>query len=564
MIMPGDGPERWDRAVRAALLLAVDPGLGGAVVRAGPSPAHDAWLSLFRALQPDAAPWRRLPPGIDDDRLLGGLDLAAALAGRRVLQPGLLAGAEGGVLVAPMAERMGPATAARLAAALDAGGQFTLIALDEGGPDDPPCPDAAADRLAFRIDLEGLALRDLEPISAGWAEIGAARQGLAAISTDDAAIGALCGAAETLGVHSLRAPLLALRAARAQAALGGRETVDAPDLALAAALVLGPRATRRPAPSEAEPAADTPPPQEAGDAAEGEDQAPGQLDDLVLEAATAALPPGLEALWAQSGRRRAGPAPPGGGGARVISPRRGRRIGARPGSPRDGVLDVVETLKAAAPWQGLRAGDAAPGLRLRRDDFRLRRFERRAESTVILVVDASGSSALQRLAETKGAVELLLERAYARRTQVALIAFRGEAAELLLPPTRSLTRARRRLAELAGGGATPLASALEAATLLAQAEKARGRTPVVVLMTDGRGNIALDGAAFRTRAETDAQSAATRLAATGTKAALIDISARPRGEGEALAQAMGARFAVLPHVQAGAVRDLVRTLDPAL
>ena len=136
-------------------------------------------------------------------------------------------------------------------------------------------------------------------------------------------------------------------------------------------------------------------------------------------------------------------------------------------------------------------------------------------------------------------------------------------AELLLPPTRSLTRARRALAELAGGGATPLAAALEAGAALALAERAKGRTPLLVIMTDGRGNIALDGAAFRTRAETDAINAARRIRAAWVGAALIDISPRPRGEGLRLAEAMGATFAALPYVEAGRVRDVVRSLDAA-
>lgn len=585
--------DRWADAMLAAALLAVDPGLGGVVVRAGPGPTRDAWLTGFRALHTPDTPWRRMPPGIGDERLLGGLDLAAALgSGQRVLQRGLLAEADGGVVIAPMAERMATGTAARLAGALEDGAvrveregvaerlsaRFVLVALDEGLDDEVP-PEALMERLAFRIELDTIGHRDALPISATPDDIAEARTVLAEVAPPgEDAIHALCAAADALGVWSLRAPRLALRTAAALAALEGRDVIERDDLSTAARLVLSPRATRIPAPPEVEPdtAEAEPEPDDADTSqdtqAEGEDDGPddtdqgeGALDDIVLEAARAALPEGLEALWLSTGSvSRAAPARSGASGARLPAARRGRRIGTRPGQP-DGSagLDLVETLKTAAPWQrlrGKRIGSAGP-LRVRRDDFRVRRFEQRSESTVIFVVDASGSAALQRLAETKGAVELLLAEAYVRRTQVALIAFRGQGADLLLPPTRSLARARRSLAELAGGGATPLASGLEAAAMLAVAERAKGRTPLLVFMTDGRGNIALDGGAFRTRAEQDALNACRRIRAAGLRAALIDISARPRGEGAKLAEAMGATFAALPYVEAGRVRDVVRSME---
>lgn len=585
----------WAEAMLAAALLAVDPGLGGAVVRAGPGAARDAWLTGYRGLvEPDTA-WRRLPPGIEDERLLGGLDLAAALgSGRRVLQRGLLAEADGGVVIAPMAERLGAGTAARLAAALEDGAvtverdgmterlaaRFSLVALDEGVGTDERTPAALGERLAFHINLDSVGHRDALPISATPADIAEARVALAQVAAPDgAAVEALCGAALALGIESMRAPRLALRVACALAALEGRATVDEDDLATAARMVLAPRATRIPAP-DTEPASeptseqDEPAQDEPGAADQSADENENEpapetvtpLNDVVLDAARAALPEGLEALWlAGGGVSRTAPARTGGAGARQASAKRGRRIGVRPGTARAAsALDVVETLKAAAPWQRVRG--AAPGqggLRIRRDDFRVRRFEQKSETTLIFIVDASGSAALQRLAETKGAVELLLAEAYVKRTQVALIAFRGQAAELLLPPTRSLTRARRSLAELAGGGATPLAAGLDAGAALAAAERAKGRTPLLVIMTDGRGNIALDGAAFRTRAETDAINAARRIRAASVGAALIDISPRPRGEGLRLAEAMGARFASLPYVEAGRVRDVVRSLDAA-
>jgi magnesium chelatase subunit D len=191
-------------------------------------------------------------------------------------------------------------------------------------------------------------------------------------------------------------------------------------------------------------------------------------------------------------------------GALAPTNRRGRPIGTRRGEPGPGVrLNVVETLRAAAPWQPLRrreAGAAPTRVQVRRDDFRITRFKQRNESAAIFVVDASGSAALHRLAEAKGAVELLLADCYTRRDHVALIAFRNKTAELLLPPTRSLTRAKNSIMGLPGGGGTPLAAGLDAALALAEAVKRRGQSPAVVLLTDGRANIARDGTPGRGRA----------------------------------------------------------------
>ena len=136
-----------------------------------------------------------------------------------------------------------------------------------------------------------------------------------------------------------------------------------------------------------------------------------------------------------------------------------------------------------------------------RDDFRITRFRHRSETLTIFVVDASGSSAIHRLAEAKGAVELLLADCYVRRDQVALIAFRGQGAELLLPPTRSLTRAKR-MPRFASGRRRHAARVGDRCGVpLCEQSMRSGQTPVVVMLTDGRGNIARDGSQGREAAE---------------------------------------------------------------
>jgi len=276
----------------------------------------------------------------------------------------------------------------------------------------------------------------------------------------------------------------------------------------------------------------------------------------------AALPDGLLET-AAAGSLRAGRARGRGFGAASKSAKRGRPLGARPGALRPGDrLDLPATLRAAAPWRRLRGGDEPSRVvHVRREDFRIRRFVQRQEGTTIFVVDASGSAALQRLSEAKGAVELLLAKAYVSRARVALIAFRGKGAEVLLPPTRSLTRAKRSLADLPGGGGTPLASGIDAALILAEAERGRDRTPLLVFLTDGRTNIDLSGAPGRPAAEQDALSAAGRVAAAGVGAVFIDTSPRPQPGGDRFARAMGGVYAPLPYLDAGKVTGLVEGLS---
>jgi magnesium chelatase subunit D len=246
--LPGGEASAWADALTAAALLAVDPGLGGVVLRARAGPARDAWLAAYLKLA--GRPARKLPPSADQDRVEGGIDLAATLArGRPVRLPGLLETAGGSALVIPMAERCPSGLAARLAACLDgaASDPATIVALDEGaGPDEAP-PEALAERLAFALRVDDATLADLaRPVPVSAAAIRAARARLGRVAVPEAVLERLVALAAVLGIVSLRAPLHALRAARAAAALEGEAEAGARAEALAARLVLGPRATRMP------------------------------------------------------------------------------------------------------------------------------------------------------------------------------------------------------------------------------------------------------------------------------------------------------------------------------
>ncbi|AZB59223.1 VWA domain-containing protein [Cereibacter sphaeroides] len=233
--------------------------------------------------------------------------------------------------------------------------------------------------------------------------------------------------------------------------------------------------------------------------------------------------------------------------------RRGRPLPSRMGRLGTGArIDLVGTLRAAAPWQPLRRRQQKTDavLLVRPSDIRIKRFRETSDRVLIFAVDASGSSAMARLSEAKGAVELLLGQAYARRDHVSLLAFRGRDAELILPPTRSLVQTKRRLAGLPGGGGTPLAHGLRLALAVGLQARARGMTPTVALLTDGRGNIALDGSANRAQAEEDALKLAASLRGSGLPAVVIDTANRPQPSLAALARALDAPYIALPRADA--------------
>jgi magnesium chelatase subunit D len=620
---------QWQKALLVAELLATNPyRLRGASVRAGAGPVRDAWLEYFlsqlklRHGQP--ATLHRLPLNASDDRLLGGIDLAATLAaGRIVAESGLLARASGGVLLANMAERMTAATSARLCAVIDTGyvsyardglqgqdeSRFALILFDEGVTDDERPPAALMDRLAFRLDLREISSRVIAQ-SDRWpdANVNANAEGSALTRVaptpriDEPQVAALCGVALAFSISSLRTAQLAVVAASTCAAVFGRDHVSDDDITMAAELVLAPQAHSLPpsgqqsgdestqddecdedvesgprdadaagsspdlsdSTSMAPPATESPPPDPTSEHTDS-------LPERVLEAVQAAIPARLLAqLAAAVSVASHGPRSSGRAGQQLISNLRGRPLVSRRGDPKRGAkLDVLATLRAAAPWQALRRAEhahyASAAARvpvpvfIRRDDWHVTRRAHRSETLTILAVDASGSAALHRLAEAKGAAELLLAECYVRRDQVAVVSFRGSAAETLLPPTRSLARAKRSLAALPGGGGTPLASGIDLALLIADAAHRRGVSPTLVFLTDGRANIARDGTPGRPQAAADALASAMRLRAGGFRVLMIDTSPEPQASARALADAMRASYLALPYAGAPVISAAVQS-----
>ena len=575
--------DAWDLAQLALLLLQVDPhGLGGVWLKAGYSPARQTWLAQLHAL---GLPVMRMPHHIDQERMLGGIDLSVTLAkGRVVEQIGLLAQANKGMVVVPMSEKLSPQTLAMLLQAHDQGqvhalaigathaSRFGLVALDESQEDEPGVASKLKERLALWIEMDtvdiAMSQEKIEALSAQ--ELAEVRSVLVKIQATEAQMRALCEVAFALGIDSMRAPLLALRLACVHAAIHDREFLEEEDLRIAAQMVLSPRATRIPSNQDTESAqpSEPPPPPDASntdqDAAHEDTPPPpttepASLEDTILAASLASLPPKLLDQLLLGASQSKSQSSSGNSGQAQMSRQRGRPLSPRLGRPTSGArLHLLATLRAAAPKQKLRTKHAGQKIAIRSEDFYIQRFAHKAASCIIVAMDASGSAALARLAEAKGAVEILLQQSYARRDSVCVIAFRGAQAQTLLPATRSLVRAKKALAGLPGGGGTPIALALKHATEQAQALQRQGITPLLVMLSDGKANVTIDGVGGRTQAQADALQCAKQWATHGFTSLWIDTALQPTGQAKELANVMQARYLPMPYVASQRLADAMQ------
>jgi magnesium chelatase subunit D len=530
-------------------------------------------------------------------------------------------------LVAPLTQAMDTQSLPPLANTTDSAcvvrTQFSVVALDESMQDDPPISKALQERLGLWFDLQDLVPSDITGIAIDMitppknqeaVSIKIAADVLVRMKearphvewTDEQAL-AVCVAAQGLGIDSLRIPTLALRVAISHAALNFRNRVTDEDLAFAARRVLAPRVTQLPATPEkvsetelenshhpdSEPeqpkdnnstvrhpeppplseattdAKDTSSTDESAEKTNTEDEespstpSPGKLQELMIAAAMTSLPPNvLDGLLTKPCRNQGNTS--GRSGQYRSGMQRGRPLPARPGQPGGNArLHILATLRAAAPKQRLRTGTRPGRINIRSEDFHVHRYQQHTSSCLILALDASGSAALQRLAEAKGAVELLLQQSYARRDSVCIVSFKGAQAQLLLPMTRSLVRAKRAMTGLPGGGGTPLALALKMACDQANQLQRKGVTPILVVLSDGRANVNLQGLGGRSQALTDALQWAAQWRQTGHRALWIDTSLHPDAQVQNLANIMGGSYMPMPKVQAqrmAAAMDNIRQL----
>ena len=629
---------------RALLLLAVEPRLGG-LLMASPSGTGKgrlvkAFAFLLEALKPEdrEAALVRVPLGVSEDRLLGGLSPEPATAGPRWrYREGLLARADRGVLQVDHINLLPESSLRAIASALDSGrvrveregvstshaARFTLLGTYDPAEGHP----AAIIQARVGLLVDGASTADLdqrprvleflqgfEAGKPGWEPPGApheparadpagavvesirqARRLLDRVDFRKDDLRRLISAAARLGLEGHRSDLFAMLAARAHAALCGRSRVYEEDLEMAAQLVLWPRALPADEQPDPGPRHEQAQPEE-GQAAEPPGSDPGAAtDDRSIPVEESPIP--VDPLPAEFPEEMVGGLP----AARADGRRQGPRPRSLPGSPGRAFrtdprpdlrrsVAVAATLRAAAPWQSWRrrqtgalpAGNRdrppAPGrgskgraggrMIVRASDLRFRRFRGKAGILFIFVVDASGSMAVNRMAQAKGAMARLLQQAYVFRDQVALVRFGGEGAETLLPPTRSLQRAKRLVEALPASGATPLAAGLVQALAVARAARLRGSPqPVLLILTDGRANRpARPAPTGRGPTPAALQQELRLLGAEIRREALtaVVVDTRPSflagEEGRSLADWTGARYLRLPRTDQAALFQAVKSV----
>ena len=544
-------------AETALNLCSMAPHTFGGIVFKNASEAHISHLrGLFRS---EAIPPTILQPFYTLTDLMGGVDAVSSMSsGKLVKQPGLLE--KSGWFIQVMGEKLPLENQAVISKQIDEKKMGPILIFDESRQGDPNVLQKISDRLAFEIDLINVRHCDFNPARPSPFDIDNHKSNITRDQQE-----ALALAAVKLGVYSIRPVIMAQNAAKSLASLSGRDLVSSSDLELASTLVLSHRAIviQSDEPDKTDNNLDEKKSNEKDEGDELNSEQTQLLKDMIIEAVKANLPDDLINQMRISKKELAKTSKTG-FGTKIRAKVRGRPKPAINGRPNgQDRIEILATLRQAAPWQKMRRGQQPDrkGLIILPGDLQIQQFENRSERVIVFVVDASGSAAVARLAEAKGAVELMLANAYSKRDFVALIGFRDQFAQVLLEPTRSLVQAKKNLSSFAAGGGTPLASGLDKALKLAERSRQSSKTPIIAILTDGKANIDLNGNPGRDAAMDDAEKVAKIARETKISSIFIDVGRKSNPKLFDLAQIMDAQYVNLPRANA---KDLSQSLTNSL
>ena len=368
-----------------------------------------------------------------------------------------------------------------------------FIALDESEGSDVSRANLS-DYLIFSINLDGTRYKDLKKVTINRKKISEARNNLATVEVNKRALDYLIASSEMFSISNMHTIFCTLKVAKAICAYKGEKRVSREDINLAISLSMIHKAKQIPEFQQEEKAksAENERLRDNDESKANNSELNSEDKKMLIDALKISLPNNLIESLLSKNSQTISVTESAGSGERNNNFSAGRPI---PSISRkyssDKRIDLMGTLTRAIPWQKLRSSSVTKNRKIiiYPQDIMIKRFEKQSERLLIFLVDASGSNAIGRLAEAKGAIEILLSDAYAKRDNVALISFSGLKADPLLLPTKSLVTAKKKLSSLPGGGATPLAKGLLEAFKMADAARSRSIKPIIILLSDGRGNM---------------------------------------------------------------------------
>ena len=535
-------------------LTAINPSLFGGIILKGAT--HDHMEPILNFFKKADLKLNKIFSNFSIADLNGGIDpLESLQKGHLVHRKGILN--RSGWFLCTSLNEMPKALQSMLNHQMDNMKLGPLLAFDDGFRKNEISSPKLCDRLAFSIDFTDVRFNQYFPNF--FSTISPTVQ---KAEITEAQIQSVVVSAVQFGIDDIRPAYMTITAAQYLAALDDRGTVEQNDLNLAATLILAHRAQVVPEEIDNDQQDDTQKENEENIKEENEQKKNNEINlptEVLIEAIKASLPDNIYEHLRNNIRQKAKTGS--GFGNRQKSKVKGRPKPSRNVTPGDQErIDIVSTLRSAAPWQKLRKQQlkTSKNIVILPGDLHTFNFEDRSERVIIFLVDASGSAAMNRLGESKGAIELMLADSYARRDFVSLISFRDTSAEILLPPTRSLVQTKKRLGSLMAGGGTPLATGLDAGIKLAQNCKRSGKMPSLAILTDGKANIDLDGLPNREKALSDSVLVSEIGKKLDMKSVFIDCGKRPNNNLKSLATSMGGNYVSLPRTNATKISNLIQ------